>query len=81
MQGVSCQVCGKQRVPGQIHPRESRLLKGTTILICNSCEASKKEPRSYIILVGRLRGLESVLDYIKNERYVGRPIEAKEILK
>jgi hypothetical protein len=80
-QGVSCEVCNLQRAPGEIHPRESRLLKGTTLLICNKCEAGKKEPRSFIIIVARTRGFEAVADYIKFERYVGKTIEAKEIIK
>lgn len=80
-QGVSCQVCDKQRAPGEIHPRESKLLKGTTILICTKCEASKKEPRAFIIIVARSAGFKPVADYIKHYRYEGRPIEAKEIIK
>lgn len=79
-QGVSCEVCNKQRAPGEIHPRESRLLKGTTLLICSKCEAGKKEPRAFIIIVARTRGYDAVVDYIRNNRYEGRTIEAKEIL-
>jgi hypothetical protein len=79
-QGVSCEVCNIQRAPGEIHPRESRLLKGTTLLICNKCDARKMEPRSFVIIVARTKGMDFVLDYIKNERYVGRTIEAKEIM-
>lgn len=80
-QGVSCEVCNKQRVPGEIHPRESRLLKGATLLICNKCDAEKKEPRAFIIIVARTKGFPAVADYIKNHRYEGSPITAKEIVK
>lgn len=80
-QGVSCEICNKQRAPGEIHPRESRLLKGTTLLVCNKCESEKKEPRAFIIIVARTKGFPFVADYIKQNRYEGSPITAKEILK
>jgi hypothetical protein len=80
-QGVSCEVCNKQRAPGEIHPRESKLLKGTTLLICNKCETEKKEPRAFIIIVGRTRGMDVVKDYIIKHRYEGKSIEASEIMK
>lgn len=80
-QGVSCEVCNKQRAPGEIHPRESKLLKGTTLLICNKCEADKKEPRSFIVIVARTKGFGAVSDYIKQHRYEGRVIEAKEVIR
>jgi len=80
-QGVSCEVCNMQRAPGEIHSRESRLLKGTRLLICNKCDVAKKEPRGFIIIVAQTRGADAVADYIKNERYVGKPITAKEITK
>lgn len=80
-QGVSCEVCNIQRAPGEIHPRESRLLKGTTLLICNKCEADKKEPRSFIIIVARTKGFAAVADYIKYNRYEGNVITAREVIK
>lgn len=80
-QGVSCQVCNKQRAPGEIHPRESRLLKGTPLLICNKCDADKKEPRAFIIIVARAKGHSFVEDYLINKRYEGKPIEYTEVVK
>jgi hypothetical protein len=79
--GVSCEVCNKQRVPGEIHPRESKLLKGTTLLICNKCDSERKEPRAFVIIAARTKGFDSVLDYIKHHRYDGPIISAREILK
>lgn len=78
-QGVSCFVCGKQKAPGQIHRGQSKLIKTESFLICNTCDAEKKEPRAYIIIVARTRGFEKVKDYINNRRYVGDEITAKEI--
>ena len=80
-QGVSCQVCRVQRKPGNIHSRESKLLKGHKILVCNLCEQRGYEPRHLIILIGRKEGYKSVLEYIEGNRYVGAPITAKELLK
>lgn len=81
LQGVSCEVCNKQRAPGEITPRESKLLKGTTLLICSKCESGKKEPRSFIIIVARTKGFSAVAEYIKHHRYEGEVISAKEIVK
>lgn len=81
IQGVSCEVCNKQRAAGEISPRESRLLKGTTLLVCNRCEAEKKEPRAFIIIVARTRGFAAVVEYIKHHRYEGQTIAAREIIK
>lgn len=78
-QGVSCEVCNKQRAPGEISPKESKLLKGTTLLICNKCDSEKKEPRAFVIIVARTRGLKAVADYIRNHRYEGTVISAKEV--
>lgn len=80
-QGISCQVCNKQRAPGEIHKGESRLLKGHTLLICNKCAGEKKEPRGFIIIVARQFGLNRVRDYINNRRYEGEEITEKEVLK
>ena len=79
-EGVSCHVCRKQRDPKNIHPRESRLLRGHMLHVCNTCEADQKEPRAFIILVAKARGLDAVKDYLKKHRYVGPTIEGKEII-
>lgn len=81
-QGITCQVCGKQRDPGTIHPRQSKLIKTVkNMLICNKCDAEKKEPRSFIIIVARAKGIEAVADYIENKRYEGPPLLAEEIYR
>lgn len=81
-QGVSCQVCNKQRAPGQIHKGESKLIKGKDLIICDPCAAAKKEPRAFIILVARTgeRGLAKVKPYIKEHRYEGPDITGTELL-
>lgn len=78
--GVTCTVCDKQRAPGQIHQRESKIWKGAKMYICNVCEAAKKEPREYIIMVYRSgeRGRAKTREYILERRYDGPEITAKE---
>lgn len=80
-QGVSCQVCGKQRAPGLIHKGESKILKGQIILICNKCATEKKEPRSFIIIMARTgeKGFDKVKPWLKDRRYEGPPILGEEL--
>lgn len=81
--GINCMVCDNQRAPGQIHRRESKVLKGAGLYICSICDRDKKEPRAFIIIVARTgdKGLASVRDYIIHRRYEGSPITAREITK
>lgn len=72
-----CSSCGKQRA--ELHPRKSRLMKGMTLYLCNDCDREKMEPRFVIILVGRSGETEKIVPYIKNHRYHGEPILAKEL--
>lgn len=82
VQGVSCQVCDKQREPGLIHSRPSKILKGVHLRICTKCESEKKEPREFIIIRARTgeNGYKAVSEYIKHRRYEGAAIEASEIV-
>lgn len=79
IQGVSCEVCNKQRAPGDIHARESRLLKNMKLFVCSQCEVNKKEPRGFIILAAKRYGTKAVKDYLDNHRYEGEVILGKEI--
>lgn len=75
---VVCSVCSGHRET--LHPKKSKLLKTVTLFLCNDCLKGNKEPRYLIILVGRTKGPQAVLDYVKNHRYDGAEITAKEIL-
>lgn len=75
---VVCSVCSGQRET--LHPKKSKLLKTVTLFLCNDCLKNNREPRYLIILVGRTKGPLSVLEYVKNHRYYGEEITAKEIL-
>lgn len=73
-----CSSCGKQKQ--ELHPKKSKLMSTMTLLLCNDCTKGKMEPRYLIILTGRSKGAESVSDYVKNHRYHGEPILAKELI-
>lgn len=75
---MRCSSCDKQRA--ELHPRKSRLLGSLTLFLCNDCTRAKMEPRYLIIMYGRRHGAEAVSDYIKNHRYVGEDILAKELV-
>ena len=72
-----CASCDKPK--RELHPKKSALLSSTTFNMCNDCISNKREPRFVIILYGRQNGIESVSDYLDNDRYVGDPILAKEL--
>jgi hypothetical protein len=55
-------------------------MTGMTLYLCDACTKSKMEPRFLIILYGRSNGAESVSDYIRNHRYIGEEIRAKELI-
>lgn len=73
-----CSSCNKQKA--ELHPRKSKLITGMNLYLCDGCTRAKMEPRFAIILCARSNGPESVTDYIKNRRYFGEEISAKEIV-
>jgi len=73
-----CYSCKKQK--NQLHPSESKLLKGQQLLMCQTCIDSKFEPRWVIVMAGRQFGAEFVKDYVIKRRYVGNIILADELL-
>jgi hypothetical protein len=80
--GVSCQVCNKQKAPGEISPRQSRLLPSVKdLLICKKCDSEGKEPRAFVIIVAHTKGFDAVKTYIKYHKYEGSLISAKELIR
>lgn len=73
---MECQSCGKQKA--ELLVRESKLWKKTKLLMCKTCIDKKMEPRGFVILAHR-RGID-VTDYIKNKRYCGAEITAKQLM-
>ena len=75
---MRCASCDKPKA--ELFPRKSKLLKGTTLFMCNACITGKMEPRWVIILAGRRDGTETVRDFIVKSRYYGDPIKAEELI-
>lgn len=73
-----CSSCGKPR--NELTPKKSTLLPFIELFLCNQCVREKKEPRYVVILAGRQNGLAAISDYLKNHRYEGEVITAKEFI-
>lgn len=74
-----CSCCGKQH--DNLRMIEAKkLLPGNKFLVCPTCKAGGMVPRYLIILVGRSSGWESVKEYIRNEKYCGEEILARELI-
>lgn len=73
-----CSSCGKQKL--DLHPKKSKLMPSQTLYLCNECIKGKREPRYLIIIAGRSLGAEHVSDYVRNHRYCGDEIMAKELI-
>jgi protein-arginine kinase activator protein McsA len=74
-----CYSCNKQK--NQLHSVKSNLIKGTVLLLCQTCIDSKFEPRWVVILAGRQFGQNYIKDYILKKLYVGRDILANELIE
>jgi hypothetical protein len=75
---MTCSCCGKQK--SQIHAKKSDIIKGVTVMMCQSCIDSGFEPRWTVVLGGRKDGPDSIRDYITKHRYVGAEITAHELI-
>lgn len=78
MSETVCSSCGKQH--NDLRAHKSKLLIGTTFFMCPQCRAAKMEPRFAIILAGRSSGHQVVAEYVKNRRYHGDEIFARELI-
>lgn len=78
MSQAECSSCGNQH--NDLKAYRSKLLVGTTFLMCPHCRAGKMEPRFAIILAGRSQGVDVVSEYVKYRRYHGKDILARELM-
>jgi hypothetical protein len=74
---VKCACCNKSK--NSLSPKNSELLNGVTLLMCETCIQSKYEPRSIIVIAARSNGPEYVRDFIVKRRYLGNDILAVEL--
>lgn len=75
---MQCYSCNKQK--NELQPKKSDIMNGITVFMCQTCIDAKFEPRWVIVLAGRQKGAEFVRDYIIKRRYVGRIIDAEELI-
>lgn len=77
MDKILCYSCNKTK--NKLNAKRSSLLS-INLLMCETCVASKFEPRWVIILAGRSNGSDYVKEFIIKKRYVGADISASELL-
>jgi NMD protein affecting ribosome stability and mRNA decay len=77
MEKILCYSCNKSK--NKLEVRKSGLLP-VNLLICETCHASKLEPRWVVILAGRSHGPEHVKEVVLKRRYLGNEISASELL-
>jgi hypothetical protein len=77
MEKILCYCCNKPK--NKLNVRKSSLLP-INLLMCETCIASKFEPRWVVILAGRQIGADSVRDFVLKKRYCGNDIAASELL-
>jgi len=74
---MSCTSCKKPKAA--LKQKKSKVLEGAMMYVCQDCLDNKREPRGFIILAGREKGIEHISYWIKGKRYIGEPITAREL--
>ena len=75
---MNCSSC--QRPKAKLYPRESALLAGIRLYMCQTCIDSKYEPRWTIILAYHQGGMDAVASHINKNLYLGEKILVEELL-
>lgn len=78
MSNVRCTGCNK--FGQELKRLNSKVLKGSQMFLCAECIEAKREPRGYLILAAREHGVSFVQSWIKNRRYTGEEITARELV-
>lgn len=73
---MSCQCCGKQK--SRIGAKDSKLIKGTKLLLCTDCKREDHEPRYFVVIAARSG--RNVRDYIVHNRYCGEELAAADVI-
>jgi hypothetical protein len=77
MEKILCYSCNKSK--NKLDVRKSSLMP-INLLICETCNSGKLEPRWVVILAGRSNGPDHVKEFIIKRRYLGNEITASELL-
>jgi len=75
---MDCYSCNKQK--NNVHPKSSDIIKGVTVIMCQTCIDAGYEPRWTIVLGGRQNGPDSIKEYITKRKYIGKTITAEELM-
>lgn len=78
MDRFNCQCCDKQK--DSLQRSVSSLIPGVTITMCKTCLSQKHEPKFYVILAFHAGNNEAAKQFVKNNRYCGNEITAKQIV-
>lgn len=75
-----CASCKKPK--SELHYKNSELLPGVKLMMCQSCIDLKYEPRHIVIIASRSYGSnnEKVRDFIIKRRYLGEEITGMELI-
>lgn len=74
-----CQSCDQQKA--SLQKVNSVLVKGMGLNLCKTCIDSKYEPRFLVILAVQQYGMSDVVrKFITEQRYIGSPIAASDIV-
>jgi hypothetical protein len=76
MTNLICESCSQpknalKRVPSQLIAKQ--------LIMCDECIKFKYEPR-YVVALACIAGNEDAHVFVKNNRYVGQPLELREVL-
>lgn len=74
---VKCTSCNKPKA--QVRQKKSKVLPGVTMFLCQDCLDNKREPRGFVVLAGREKGIDAISNWIKPQRYCGDPITLREL--
>jgi hypothetical protein len=77
MEKILCYSCNKSK--NKLDVRKSSLMP-INLLVCETCNSAKLEPRWVVILAGRASGSDHVKEFITKRRYLGNEILASELL-
>lgn len=77
-EGMKCTSCNKPKA--QLKQKRSKVLPGVPMFLCADCLTNKREPRGFVVLAGREYGMDHIAYWIKNHRYLGDTITARELV-
>lgn len=75
---MPCTACQKPK--HQLKVRKSKVMPNLQLFLCSECIDNRREPRWALIMAGRENGIDTIAEYIRNRRYVGKDITLRELV-